>query len=295
MKHSSYVLITAVRNEEATIGITVESVIRQSLRPAEWVIVSDESTDDTDAIVKRHALQHEFIRLLRLSRRPQRSFASFVYALEAGIAALRTNSYSFIGLLDGDIRLPEKYYEEMLRRFADNPKLGIAGGLVVDCYDGRRHPSPQSLRDVAGAVQFFRRACFESIGGLVAIPEGGCDTISCAQARMHGFQTQTFPEIKVDHLKPRNSAEGNVFQRTWQLGVRDYAVGNHPLFEVLKCGYRCIERPFVLGGFLRLAGYTWCCLKRRKRTLPPDITGYIRREQMSRILRRSGAAPSIPH
>ena len=188
MNKASYVLVTPVRNEQATIGITIDCVVRQTIQPAEWVIVSDESTDQTDAIVRESASKHGFIRLLRLTRRPGRNFASVVFAAESGIAALKHQNYEFIGLLDADIRFAPNYYEQILSRFATDPGLGMAGGLVVDCYGGRRHPGPQSLRDVAGAVQFFRRQCFESLGGLVAVPEGGWDAITCVQARMRGFK-----------------------------------------------------------------------------------------------------------
>jgi glycosyltransferase involved in cell wall biosynthesis len=295
MKNTSFVLVTPVRNEQATIGITIDSVVRQTLRPAEWVIVSDESTDRTDDIVLEYASKYAFIRLLRLTRRPDRNFASVVFATEAGLAALKTKDYAFIGLLDGDIKFPENYYEEMLVRFSSDPQLGLAGGIVIDSYAGRRYPSQQSLRDVAGAVQFFRRECFESLGGLVALPEGGWDAITCVQVRRHGFKSQTFPEIEVDHLKPRNVAEGNIFQRTWQLGVREYALGNHPLFEFLKCSYRCLGRPYLIGGLLRFGGYCWCCLTRRSRMLPPEIMRAIRQEQMARILWWAGPTGGTLH
>jgi len=89
------------------------------------------------------------------------------------------------------------------------------------------------------ATQFFRRKCFESIGGLVAIPEGGWDAITCVQPELVGTYG-TFPDLIVDHLKPRNISEGNVFRRNWQMGS-DYALGSHPLFEVVKCMARTME------------------------------------------------------
>lgn len=290
MNKPSYVLITPVRNEQATIGITIDSVIHQTIPPAEWIIVSDESTDRTDEIINEYAAKFPFIRLLRLTRRPERNFASVVFAVESGIQMLRTVDYAYIGLLDADVRFAPNYYEEVLQRFVADPKLGLAGGLVVDCIQGQRYPSHQSLRDVAGAVQFFSRKCFESLGGLVAIPEGGWDAITCAQTRRHGFRSQTFPELEVDHLKPRNVAQGNLFRRTWQYGVREYALGNHPLFELLKCVYRCAERPFVIGSVLRFTAFGWCHLTFRKRVLPKEIIAFVRREQLNRILRRNGSA-----
>jgi poly-beta-1,6-N-acetyl-D-glucosamine synthase len=284
MNSTSYVLITPVRNEQATIGTTIESVIRQTIRPKEWIIVSDQSTDRTDEIIRTYAECFQFMRLLRLAQRPKRSFASVVFATEAGIEALQTKDYDFIGLLDGDVQFAANYYEELLVRFSKNAALGLAGGIVIDYYEGRRRRSAQYLKDVAGAVQFFRRDCFESIGGLVALPEGGWDTLTCVQARMRGFKTQTFPEIQVDHLKPRNIAEGNLFQRFRQLGVREYAIGNHPFFELAKCAYRCLEYPFLLGGLLRLIGYSLCYARRKERILSEDLIKFIRHEQLSRLI-----------
>jgi len=278
-----YVLVTPVRNEQETIGITIQSVIRQTVLPEEWVIVSDRSTDRTDETVHSFAAKHPFIRLVRLEGQSARSFSSVVFALEAGVSALKTKDYEFIGLLDGDIRFDEVYYEEIIRRFAADSKLGLAGGIAIDCYRGRRLRHSQSLSDVAGALQFFRRECFESLGGFVPIPEGGWDTITCLQARMHGFKTQTFPDIEVDHLKPRNVAEGGLLKRSRQMGMRAYAVGNHPLFEMLRCVRRCFDRPLIIGGLMRFAGYASCYLRRCKRILTPDIVEYVRREQMCRL------------
>jgi glycosyltransferase involved in cell wall biosynthesis len=279
----SYVLVTPVRNEESTIGTTLEAVIHQTILPREWVVVSDASTDHTDEIVERYCANHKFIRLLRLGHRPRRSFSSVVFATESGLADLECSDYEFIGLLDGDIRLSRAYYQEILRRFAEDSRLGLAGGLVIDCYEGRRHKTHQSLRDVAGAVQFFRRQCFEAVRPLVALPEGGWDMLTCVQARRAGYRTRTFKELEVEHLKPRSAAEGGLLRRTWRLGMREYAVGSHPLFTIVKCGYRCVEYPWLLGGVVRLAGYLWCYLRFRRRLVAVETIKFIRREQLARL------------
>jgi biofilm PGA synthesis N-glycosyltransferase PgaC len=69
----NYVLITPARNEEAFIEGTIVSMVAQTVRPQRWIIVSDGSTDATDAIVRRHAAQHPWIELIRLPERRDRS------------------------------------------------------------------------------------------------------------------------------------------------------------------------------------------------------------------------------
>src|SRR6266478_7121974 len=83
----SYVLITPARNEAKFIELTIQSVIRQTILPVKWVIVSDGSTDGTDgcgAEVRRRA------RLDRTGEKPARKgrhFAAKVDAFDVGICA----------------------------------------------------------------------------------------------------------------------------------------------------------------------------------------------------------------
>ena len=54
-KMTRYVVITPIRDEEKFIEATIASVQGQSVRPAEWVIVDDGSTDRTGEIIDRYA------------------------------------------------------------------------------------------------------------------------------------------------------------------------------------------------------------------------------------------------
>jgi glycosyltransferase involved in cell wall biosynthesis len=282
MADRTYVLVTPAHNEQATIETTIQSVVSQTNLPKEWVVVSDRSTDQTDAIVQRYAARHDFIRLLRLEGAPGHSFAAVVQATEAGVKALATRDYAYLGLLDADVRFAPDYYEKLIVAFESDPKLGLAGGLVVDVGDSVKR-ARQNLNEIAGATQFFSRKCFESLGGLLAIPEGGWDAITCVRARMEGFRTATFPGLLVDHLKPRNSAKGNWFRRYAQLGARDYALGGHPLFQLAKCASRWREQPALLASAARLCGYAGRFLKGPKPYPPPPVLTYMRREQLKRM------------
>src|SRR5690348_11875525 len=57
-----YVVISPVRDEEENIAMTIQSVLRQTVRPIEWVIVDDGSTDRTRQIVDDHANREKWIR-----------------------------------------------------------------------------------------------------------------------------------------------------------------------------------------------------------------------------------------
>jgi glycosyltransferase involved in cell wall biosynthesis len=292
MKSAAYVLVTPVRNEEATIHITIESVIRQTIHPREWVIVSDGSTDGTDDIVRRYAAAHAFIRLLRLDHKHTHSFAAVVFATEAGHQAIRTTDYDFIGLLDADVRFAADYYEKLIQKFAEQRRLGLAGGWVRDVVNGKFEGGRPNLREIAGATQFFRRACFESLGGLMPIPEGGWDAITCVRARMNGYETRTFPDLVMEHLKPRNAAFGNPVSRKWQMGIRDYTLASHPLFEAVKCLSHVPKSPVVIGAAARFAAFVTCMISGRKVTLPPDLARFVRQEQLARVLPFRNAVPA---
>ena len=275
-----YALVTPVRNEAATIGTTLESVAGQTRQPREWVVVSDGSTDATDDIVRACAARFGWIRLLRLENRPARDFASAVFALESGVRALEGREHAYLGFLDGDIRLPRDYFERLMGKFDQNPGLGLGGGLAVDV---GTHPGPACPVDVAGAVHFYRRECFEAYPRLFAIPEGGWDCITNVCARMSGFETATFGDLRVDHLKPRNAAHGGIVRRAWQFGVRDYALGYHPLFLAAKCLARVGEAPWVVASAARFLGYCQAWAGRRGRVLPAPIVEQVRREQLGRL------------
>lgn len=279
-----YVLVTPVRNEGKSIGRTIHSVLRQTIRPLEWVIASDGSTDETNDIVRASASENPWIRLLELPPRDGHCFSAVVENTMMAISRLELREFSYLGLLDADVEFQEDYYEKIMRCFEIDPSLGLAGGVVVDPGESRDR-LPRNRDDVPGAVQFFRRECFESIGGLIPIPEGGWDGIACVMARMAGYRTELICDLIVDHLKPRNVSQGGMLTRRWQMGQRDHAVGYHPCFEFIKCLSRIGERPVLLGSCAWSLGYLWSSIMRRPTIVPEEVRKFLRDEQIQRVWR----------
>ena len=285
MSEFSYALITAARDEEKYIKSTLESVGRQTHKPAAWVIVSDGSMDDTDDIIKAFACDNPFVRFLRLEPDRSRNFQSQVYAINAGIALLDLKAYDLVGNLDADISLAPTYYDVVLRRFENDPLLGLAGGWIYEATGINGAFVPRRFNSVASVphgVQLFRRRCFEEIGGYVPLPYGGPDWCAEVTARMNGWKVQTYTDLPVMHHKPSSSVEG-AFRAGFRHGRMDNSLGSHPLFEFFKCCSRSAQRPFFIYAIIRLIGFLSSYLVMEKRPVSIQFVKCIRAEQINKL------------
>lgn len=284
MPEIGYVLITAAYNEGAHIGATIEAVLAQSVPPQKWVIVSDGSTDNTDAIIRQYSERGNFIQYLRRKKTgTSASFGSKVCAIQAGYKALSGTPYRFVGILDADITFGRDYYERVITKLREEVRLGIAGGYIYERRGQRFRSRPSNTRtSVAGAIQLFRKECYEAIGGHVPLPYGGEDWMCEILARKNGWAVAAFPDIAAYHHKPSEAKRGALKDAIRQ-GRMDYAVGSHPLFEIVKCIRRVQERPFFLRALFRLFGFAWSAIKREQVVASAEIVDYLRTEQKKRL------------
>ena len=283
MASQRYTLITAAYNEARFIERTIQSVLAQSVLPARWIIVSDASTDGTDEIVRRYAERHPLISFLRVNEDHVRIPAAQIYAFNAAHRMLDNAEYDFIGNLDADVSFAPDYFAQLLHRFEQNPRLGVAGGVVEDKTGEYRKPlRGEALRAVCQAVQLFRRECFEAIGGYPALHYGASDTYMEVKARMLNWEAESYPDLVVLHHRRTASASGLLRGRVRQ-GCADFYVGTHPLFEIARCARRLDERPFILGSLLRLSVFFYLYCRRRKAEVPSEFVHFYQGEQLNRL------------
>jgi glycosyltransferase involved in cell wall biosynthesis len=287
----SYVLVTPARNEAQFIELTIQSVIAQTARPAEWVIVSDGSTDGTDDIVKRYSAEHPWIELIRMPERRERHFAGKVHAFNAGHAHLKAVGYDAIGSLDADISFSEDYFAFLLQKLAETPSLGLVGTPFKEgdhsTYDYRF----VNIEHVSGACQLFRRQCFEDVGGYVPVKGGCIDHIAVLTARMKGWRTRTFTERVCQHHRTMGTAQVGVLSARFKNGAKDYAIGNHPLWEAFRMVYQMTRKPWIIGGLLVGVGYARAAILRTERPVSKELVAFQRNEQMARLKRFFAKGP----
>lgn len=296
-KSASYVLMTAAHNEEADIERTIQSVLAQNVRPVRWLIASDNSTDRTDEIVQKYAGEYPFIRFHRVVRQPGRDFASKVLALRSGQHLLEGASYDFIGNLDADLSVGPAYYEDLMRQFERNPRLGLTGGFVYEKVNGEfASRRVNQVYSVAHAAQLVRRECYEAFGGYAVLRYGGEDWHAQTSARMKGWEAYSIPELPIYHYRPTGGAS-NFVRSSFRLGKLDYSFGTYPLFQLIKCASRVHKKPYVLGALIRMAGFLDSYLRREPFLLSPELVTYLRKEQKDRMLsmfRGSGSVSKTP-
>ena len=279
----SYILVTPARNEEALIEQTIQSVVCQTHLPVKWVIVDDGSTDATAEIVERYRARHNWIELVQMPRHRDRSFAAKVHAFNAGYETVKQLRYDVVGNMDADVTFDRDYLEFLLARFKEDPTLGVAGTVFREEGYSSETQSFEGVNHVAGGCQLFLRQCFEQVGGFLPNKAGGVDWIAVTTARMKGWKTRSFREKFFFHHRKMGTAERSDWDATFSYGEKDYYLGGHPLWELMRVAYRSTKKPYIIGGLALALGYGSALVRRMKRPVSDELMRFHRQEQMVKL------------
>lgn len=278
------VVITPVRDEAAHLPAVAAAMVAQHRRPDRWLIVDDGSSDETPRIAEGLAAEHGWIEALAA---PQAIEADdrLAAAAEAGafhwaFARLAEDAWDFVAKLDGDIVLRADHYDRLLAEMAADERLGIAGCYLEDEIGGRRVPHRMPPYHVNGALKLYRRACWQEIGGM---PQRlGWDTLDETKARMLGWRTRSFADLRALHLRPSGSAGGQLRGRA-RHGTCAWIAGYPPELVALRALRLALARPYLLSGLAFAGGYLRAALVRRGRPDDPGLLRFSRREQRARL------------
>jgi glycosyltransferase involved in cell wall biosynthesis len=281
-----YGLVTAFRNEMNWLTDLVRSIESQSIKPAAWVLVDDGSTDDSLDHARNLTRHIPFVESVALVDTGTRNFASQVYAQLAGVERLAARMPAYLGFLDADILVPPDYYETMLERFRSDPRLGIAGGHLLDQIGGSLVDTRAGSHDyhVPGGIQLFRSECYQQAGGYIPIEGGGQDVVVETTAMMNGWTVRAFPSPDAIHLRPFGSSSARALSRHVAWGRKFYTIGYHPLYFAASTVRRVSEPPYLLSAGAKMVGYIGAFVRRKPRAVSPEVMKYLRRQQVRRLL-----------
>jgi glycosyltransferase involved in cell wall biosynthesis len=255
----------------------------QTLRPDLWIIVDDGSTDSTGPIIDAASKEHPWISALhRADRGFRKQGGGVVDTFYDGYDKIAGENWDYLVKFDADLSFPPAYFEQCIKKFKENPKLGIGGGMISHPQNGQlvcESPGDPAFH-VRGATKIYRKACWIAIGGLLRAP--GWDTIDEMKANMLGWTTLTFKDIPLTHHRFTGTVDG-----TWKnyvkFGLANYITGYHPLFMIVKCASRSIQKPYIVGAVGLFWGFVGGHLRKVPQIGDKELIRYIRQQQINKL------------
>jgi len=197
----NFSIIIPAHNEASSIGLTLQSLVEQTLLPKEIVVVNDNSTDDTKSIIERFQEKHSFITLVNnISSDKHLPGTKIINAFYKGFDQAKKD-YDVICKFDADLIFPINYLETLAFHFNKNEKIGMVAGYcyiqknndwILESITGKDH--------IRGALKAYKKECFEAIGQLKKAM--GWDTIDELLAKYNDWQIVLDDTLHVKHLKP---------------------------------------------------------------------------------------------
>jgi len=272
-----FLLVTGVRDEEKFLPGLLESVKSQTLKPALWVIVDNESRDNSAAIIAQAAEENDWIELFQVPADEEYGLFSHSVPLHAGFkeavsrAARKNIPYRYLGVLDADILLEEAYYEKLVQYMEDSPDLGITSGRLC-IVDGEKVTPEFSGEQPRGPCRLYRREYLEAIGGTVPVSPNW-DTDTDVLAELRGWRIAVLDEARAIHRRPTHTRKG-LLRGYFRRGKCFHYANHHPLSATLTGIYFGVHPPF-LTGIVFLLGYFYSLVRRSEQTPNPEIREYF--------------------
>lgn len=282
----SYAIVTPARNERENLTRLAESVIAQEHPPALWVIVDDGSDDGMYECALELAGRHHWISVvgtgegtedLAAGRRRGRDLLAFRRGLE-----LIESPVDVFVKVDADTSFDPDYFARLLRHFAGEPDLGIAGGCCYELVDGGWERIKVAGSHPRGASRAYRWALRDVVFQLE--PELGWDGVDEVMAELHGYRTVGYQDFGFRHHRRVGEREGRL-RAGAALGRQAWYMGYRPSYLLLRAVYRARENAASLA---MVYGYAAAAVSGAPQCPHPRVTLRIREGQRLRVVMRRG-------
>ncbi len=281
-----YILVTPVKNEEDTISEVIERVAAQTLKPKLWVIVDDNSSDNSRKIIKEKSKNKNWIHDISSERNNKEYKGMFGYAkvvkrgIEYGkrICDTKDICFKYIGILDADILINEKYFQNLILEAKKNEKAGVIGGL-------RNNETTQITNEIIiGGARIYNKNLLKEIGGYPVIPSSDGSIEIKAKNRGWNLIRVTAPKAKAKLIRDSATKKGEWYGgkiRGKMLYYKGYRLPHSLLFSI-KCG---IDNSF-LRGLAYFLGYLEQYINKEERIPDEEIRKHYSVTEYNKMKRK---------
>lgn len=241
------IVVTPIHNEKSNIGLLADQIERSSRKPDLWVIVDDGSTDGGAQIIRDRTHSTETIVLERSNKGGLIGGSAFT-AWQYGVDYAVDNhpDFTHIMKLDADVNLADRYLEEALDQFKQDPECGLVGGVLVGSGDRE-----QTIH-VPGPVKMYSRAAFDA---LRSVPRAvGFDVMDELAIKAAGLRVCVRKDLQFTVRRAIGASQGLVHGRRRNGLVCRWTGYWTPYFGLHAARY-IFRKPYVIGSIAMAYGY----------------------------------------
>ena len=170
------------------------------------MIVENGSTDETLRVASSLASREHWIEVRSIpGGTTSDRGAPIVRAIHEGVDVVG-NGPEVIAVVDADVTFPAEYFEQLLMRFQDDERLGLASGTCFEEVRGEWRERHVTGDHVWGATRAYRREVIPIVMPLE--PFMGWDGIDQIKANLAGWRTATFKDMPFFHHRPEGARDG---------------------------------------------------------------------------------------
>jgi glycosyltransferase involved in cell wall biosynthesis len=197
-----YTIIIPAHNEEQYLSLTLQSLAEQTIHPINIMVVNDNSTDNSQAIIDAFCFEYPelFSSVSVQSSSTHLPGSKVINAFNFGLNFIN-KEFDLIVKADADLIFPPNYFETIIKHFQSDDRIGMVGGFAYIEKNGEWILENLTDKDhIRGAFKTYRKECFIQIGGLK--PAMGWDTVDELLCKFYNWKVVTDESLKVKHLKP---------------------------------------------------------------------------------------------
>ena len=242
----SYWVAVVARNAAQHLPSTLYSLLHQTLKPKQLVVVDDGSNDATGEILRHYA--HEYSRLVKVLTLPDRGYdirrvpSNINLAWKSAAAAgLKTDYFMISG---DDCSYPPDYSKSLISRMISKPQLVVTSGRPSSKTNVSQEHSP------SGSGRMIRCSFWREVGEKYPL-KAGWETWLLYKAVEKEFQVKLFDDLNFEHLRPRGAKHQFAY---W--GAAMHTLGYHPLYAIGRIAKNAIGPDIAISRSLNmLRGY----------------------------------------